>query len=101
MDSYLSSEEEEAEDEDTEESSCEETEDDSSSQLTQYNNDKLEDVCLGSTRLPLPQGLCENEAIFKEFFSLDTWQNVLTANQREQLKVKFYWQFRLNKILKT
>lgn len=94
---YMSSEEDDGdeEDEDTEESSCEteDSEEDSSSQQTTYgtnlaNNDKLEQVCLGAARLALPQGLCEDQTIFNEFFSMDTWQNVLTEQQREHLKVR-------------
>ncbi|KAF4520073.1 hypothetical protein B566_EDAN007930 [Ephemera danica] len=89
--SYLSSEEDDGDEDDdeTEESSCE-SDDDSSSQQTSNmftpHSDRIEEVCLGSERLTLPQGLCENQEIFNEFFSLDTWNNVLSNEQREHLK---------------
>jgi hypothetical protein len=106
--SYLSSEEydedddddeddedQEEDDEETDESSSQsEEEEDSSSQQTTTlyasNSDNLEEVCLGSECLTLPQGLSENEAIFNEFFSQDTWENVLSVQQREHLKVGYH-----------
>ena len=47
----------------------------------------LEECDIGGVRLQLPQGLCENKNIFKEFFSSRTWHEQFTEQQRQHLKV--------------
>ncbi|XP_037953356.1 uncharacterized protein LOC119683639 [Teleopsis dalmanni] len=46
----------------------------SSSDSEQLEYDSLELAKITEEELRLPRGLCENSAIFKEFFSLNTWQ---------------------------
>ena len=50
---------------------------------------RMEDCRIDGVRLQLPQGLCENKDIFKEFFSMKLWQETLTEQQKQHLKVSF------------
>lgn len=45
----------------------------------------LEPARILKQNLELPKGLCENKAIFEEFFSLETW-NCLPDHMKDQLK---------------
>ena len=47
----------------------------------------LEEFHIEGVRLQLPQGLCENKSIFKEFFSHRTWHECFTEQQKQHLKV--------------
>lgn len=47
---------------------------------------RMEAVRVGGERLLLPQGLCENPDVFREFLSLDTWYS-FSESQRQHLKV--------------
>jgi nuclear factor related to kappa-B-binding protein len=51
-------------------------------------NELFETAKILSERLNLPKDLCENRAIFDEFFSLDTW-NELPDNVQTHLKTNF------------
>ncbi|XP_073980385.1 uncharacterized protein isoform X3 [Rhodnius prolixus] len=46
---------------------------------------RMEAVRVGGERLLLPQGLCENPDVFREFLSLDTWYS-FSESQRQHLK---------------
>ncbi|KAK9512387.1 hypothetical protein O3M35_000828 [Rhynocoris fuscipes] len=46
---------------------------------------RMEAVRVGGERLLLPQGLCENPDVFREFLSLDTW-NSFSESQQQYLK---------------
>ncbi|XP_034232417.1 uncharacterized protein LOC117640193 isoform X3 [Thrips palmi] len=46
---------------------------------------KLEDCKVNGTVLQLPQGLCEQEDVFQQLLSHETWKNLSSAN-REHLK---------------
>jgi hypothetical protein len=48
---------------------------------------RLEEFHIENVRLKLPQGLCENKNIFKEFFSHRTWHECFTEQQKQHLKV--------------
>jgi hypothetical protein len=56
------------------------------SELSQEST-RLEEFHIGGVRLQLPQGLCENKNIFKEFFSHRTWHECFTEQQKQHLKV--------------
>jgi hypothetical protein len=56
------------------------------SELSQEST-RLEEFHIEGVRLQLPQGLCENKNIFKEFFSHRTWQECFTEHQKQHLKV--------------
>ncbi|XP_055380378.1 nuclear factor related to kappa-B-binding protein [Condylostylus longicornis] len=60
----------------------------SSSSESTKNDNSLELAKICGQTLHLPKGLCENEDIFKEFFSLDTW-NQVPSNFQAFLKNKF------------
>ncbi|GLH11694.1 Nuclear factor related to kappa-b-binding protein isoform x2 [Gryllus bimaculatus] len=47
---------------------------------------RMEECRVGGVELRLPQGLCENKEIFREFFSMRTWQECFNDQQREHLK---------------
>lgn len=57
----------------------------SSSSDSETSSQSLEPARILKQNLELPKGLCENKAIFDEFFSLDTW-NSLPDHMRDQLK---------------
>ncbi|KAJ9601303.1 hypothetical protein L9F63_000525, partial [Diploptera punctata] len=46
----------------------------------------LEDCEIAGVRFQLPQELCENKHVFKEFFSSRTWYEQFTEQQRQHLK---------------
>lgn len=72
--------------EDTEESGSQGSGASSSYQSdNQQNEERLEDAIVCGQRLQLPQGLCENSKVFKEFFSARMW-NSLTDASRQHLK---------------
>lgn len=56
------------------------------SELSQ-DSTRLEEFHIEGVRLQLPQGLCENKHIFKEFFSSQTWHECFTEQQKQHLKV--------------
>jgi hypothetical protein len=56
------------------------------SELSQEST-RLEEFHIEGVRLQLPQGLCENKNIFKEFFSHRTWYECFTEQQKQHLKV--------------
>jgi hypothetical protein len=56
------------------------------SELSQGST-RLEEFHIEGVRLQLPQGLCENKSIFKEFFSHRTWHECFTEQQKQHLKV--------------
>lgn len=72
------------------------------SELSQEST-HLEEFHIEGVRLQLPQDLCENKSIFKEFFSHRTWHECFTEQQKQHLKVnnsgsigkKKYFIFRL------
>lgn len=55
------------------------------------SEDTLELAKLNKELLSLPRGLCENAAVFQEFFSLETWQElpVPVQNHLQQFLPKF------------
>ncbi|KAJ4431725.1 hypothetical protein ANN_20327 [Periplaneta americana] len=55
------------------------------SELSQEST-RCEECHIEGVRLQLPQGLCENKNIFKEFFSYRTWRECFTEQQRQHLK---------------
>lgn len=55
---------------------------------------KLEDCKVNGTVLQLPQGLCEQEDVFQQLLSHETWKNISSAS-REHLK-KFLPNFKSN-----
>lgn len=55
------------------------------SELSQEST-HLEEFHIEGIRLQLPQGLCENKSIFKEFFSHRTWHECFTEQQKQHLK---------------
>jgi len=56
------------------------------SELSQEST-HLEEFHIEGVRLQLPQGLCEDKSIFKEFFSHRTWHECFTEQQKQHLKV--------------
>lgn len=83
-------EEEEEEDDDDDRSSDEssfESESDQSQPLPPAT-EPTRDFCFDGTRLALPEGLCQDENIFNEFFSLEMWNNHLTSEHRTLLMVQ-------------
>jgi hypothetical protein len=52
-----------------------------------HESTRLEEFHIEGVRLQLPQGLCENKSIFKEFFSHRTWHECFTEQQKQHLKV--------------
>lgn len=56
---------------------------------------RLEECRIEGVRLQLPQGLCENKDIFKEFFSHRMWQDSFTEQQKQHLKVSFVYNGKL------
>lgn len=94
MDSiYISEEEEdeEEEEEDDDDRSSDESsfdsESDDQSQPLPSESEPTRDFCIEGTRLALPEGLCQDENIFNEFFSLEMWNNHLTSEHRTLLMV--------------
>lgn len=57
----------------------------SSSSDSETSSQSLEPARILKQNLELPKGLCENQAIFEEFFSLDTW-NCLPDHMKDQLR---------------
>ncbi|XP_068085697.1 nuclear factor related to kappa-B-binding protein [Anabrus simplex] len=53
---------------------------------TSHESTRLEECRIEGVDLKLPQGLCENKDIFREFFSMQMWQECLTEQQRQHLK---------------
>lgn len=47
-----------------------------------------EDVKIDGWEIRLPSDICTNRQIFDEIFSIDTWNNVLTPEQRCRLTVR-------------
>jgi hypothetical protein len=95
--SYISEEEEEDEEEEeeedddrTSEESSYESESDDQSQPLPSTSEPTREFCFGGNKLALPEGLCEDENIFNEFFSLDMWNNHLTSEQRTLLMVNLH-----------
>nr|CAD7444362.1 unnamed protein product [Timema bartmani] len=52
----------------------------------QESTTKFEEFCAEGVRIQLPQDLCENKDIFKEFFSMQTWQEGFSEEDKQHLK---------------
>ncbi|PSN38507.1 hypothetical protein C0J52_24318 [Blattella germanica] len=52
-----------------------------------HESTRLEECTIAGVRLQLPQGLCENRMVFKEFFSNSTWRECFTEQEKQHLKV--------------
>ncbi|XP_015428389.1 PREDICTED: nuclear factor related to kappa-B-binding protein [Dufourea novaeangliae] len=61
-------------------------EDEDENENTEYSVKKWETCIVANTKVKLPQDLCEDEALFKEFMDYPhIWNECLTENQRETL----------------
>nr|CAD7200167.1 unnamed protein product [Timema douglasi] len=58
----------------------------SGSDVSQESTTKFEEFCAEGVRIQLPQDLCENKDIFKEFFSMQTWQEGFSEEDKQHLK---------------
>ncbi|XP_059480757.1 nuclear factor related to kappa-B-binding protein isoform X2 [Neocloeon triangulifer] len=92
MDANYISEEEDEEDEDDERTSDDssssslESDDESDSQSAfPLPSEPTVEFRQGDARVLLPEGLCQDQHIFNEFFSLDMWNNHLTSEHRTNL----------------
>lgn len=54
----------------------------SSSEASVPDEERLEPALILGATVELPQDLCENPAIFKEFFSMHTWNSLSEANKQ-------------------
>jgi len=48
---------------------------------------ELEDIDIDKWQSKIPSEICTNKEIFNQVFSLNTWNNVLSVEQRERILV--------------
>jgi hypothetical protein len=106
MDTIYISEEEEDEEEEEEEDDDERSSDESSfdsesdqSQPLPSATEPSREFCFEGKRIALPEGLCQDENIFNEFFSLEMWNNHLTSEHRTLLMVSIAMHLKLKEYL--